>query len=60
MVATGTTVTAFFLTVGFCFYGMNPLNLLPFVLGVFVYSRIKRQPFAGSSISPCSPRLSRR
>ena len=46
MVATGTTVAAFFLTVGFCFYGMNPLNLLPFVLGVFVYSRIKRQPFA--------------
>lgn len=43
---TGTTVAAYFLTLGFCSYGMNALNVLPFFLGVFVYSRIRRMPFA--------------
>ena len=41
----GVTVLAFFLTIGFCSYGMSILNILPLVLGVFVYSLIKRQPF---------------
>ena len=43
---TGTTVAAYFLTLGFCSYGMNILNVLPFILGVFLYSLIKREPFA--------------
>ncbi len=43
--ATGTTVSAYFLTVGFCFYGMNFLNVLPFILGVFIYSKLERVPF---------------
>lgn len=43
---TGTTVAAYFLTLGFCSYGMNILNVLPFVLGVFIYSLLKREPFA--------------
>ncbi len=42
---TGATVLGWFLTVGFCFYGINLLNMIPTMLGVFVYSRIKRQPF---------------
>lgn len=42
----GGTVAAYMLTVGFCFYGMNPLNILPFILGTFVYSLLKKQPFA--------------
>lgn len=45
-VATGITFAAYWLTVGFCFYGMNILNIWPFILGVFVYSRIKKQPFS--------------
>ncbi|MGN0185707.1 MAG: DUF1576 domain-containing protein [Aristaeellaceae bacterium] len=44
-VVTGTTVAAYMLTVGYCFYGINILNMLPFVLGTFIYSRIKREPF---------------
>ncbi len=43
----GGTVLAFFLTVGFGAYGMSPLNLLPFFLGTFAFSRLKGQPFAG-------------
>ena len=42
---TGSTVLGYFLTVGFCSYGINILNILPPMLGVFVYSRIRRQPF---------------
>ena len=42
---TGATVLGFFLTTGYGTYGINIVNMLPFVLGVFVYSRLKRQPF---------------
>ena len=41
----GATVLGFFLTTGYGAYGINLLNMLPFVLGVFVYSRLRRQPF---------------
>ena len=43
---TGATALAWFLTVGFGTYGMNPLNMLPLMLGVFLYAKLKRQPFA--------------
>ena len=39
------TVAAYMLTVGYCSYGINLLTILPFILGTFVYSLIKRQPF---------------
>ena len=42
---TGGTVLAYFLTVGFASYGMNILNIIPLMLGVVVYSLIKKQPF---------------
>ena len=40
----GTTVLGFFLTVGFCSWGMSPVNVLPMLLGTFVYARIKKLP----------------
>ena len=43
---TGVTALAWFLTVGFGTYGMNPLNMLPLVLGVLAYSLIRREPFS--------------
>ena len=43
---TGVTVAAYWLTVGFASYGMNIINVLPFQLGVFIYSKIKREKFA--------------
>jgi len=42
---TGGTVLAYFLTLGFCSYGMSILNIIPLMLGVAVYALIKRQPF---------------
>ena len=39
------TVAAYMLTVGYCSYGINLLTILPFILGTFVYSLIKKQPF---------------
>ncbi|MBQ3423639.1 MAG: DUF1576 domain-containing protein, partial [Clostridia bacterium] len=37
------TVLGFFLTLGFCFYGINVLNILPLMLGVWVYALAKRR-----------------
>ena len=42
----GSTIAAWFLTVGFSAWGINALNIWPFVLGVFLYSLAKKQPFA--------------
>ena len=41
----GGTVLGFFLTLGFGTFGINIINIIPFLLGVYVYSLIKRQPF---------------
>ena len=41
----GGTVLGYFLTVGFCSYGMSILNIIPLMLGVAVYALIKRQRF---------------
>ena len=44
----GGTVAAYMLTVGFSFFGINFLNIWPFILGTFIYSLIRKQPFAKS------------
>ena len=46
---TGSTVLAWFLTVGFGTYGMNPLNMLPLVLGTLAWPAIRREPLGRSS-----------
>ena len=40
----GGTVLGYFLTVGFCSYGMNALNILPLMLGTALYALIRREP----------------
>lgn len=42
---TGATALGWFLTVGFGTYGMNLLNMLPLMLGVLLYAKLKRRPF---------------
>ena len=42
---TGLTVAAFWLNVGFATFGMNVVNMWPFLIGVWVYSRIKKVSF---------------
>ena len=53
----GGTVAGYMLTIGFCFFGINILNILPFILGTLVYSAIKQQPFAKKSNSSHKPPL---
>jgi len=49
-VVTGMTVTAFVLTMGFTTWGINILNVWPFILGVFLNAKLRRQPL-GSSVN---------
>ncbi|MBR5474578.1 MAG: DUF1576 domain-containing protein [Lachnospiraceae bacterium] len=41
----GLTIAAYWLNVGFATFGMNPMNMWPFILGVWVYGRIRKVPF---------------
>ncbi|MBQ2697466.1 MAG: DUF1576 domain-containing protein, partial [Clostridia bacterium] len=43
--ASGLTVGAFFLTIGFSFFGKNCLNIWPITLGVYLYAMAKKEPF---------------
>lgn len=42
---TGPTMAALFINVGYGFWGKNPLNILPILLGTFLYARIHRMHF---------------
>ena len=42
----GGTVAAYMLTVGFCFFGINIINIIPFIVGTLIYSCAKQQPFS--------------
>lgn len=42
----GASIGAFFLTVGFSFFGKNCLNIWPIVFGVWLFSRVKKEPFS--------------
>lgn len=41
----GSTIMSFWLVVGFAFFGKNIFNVWPIILGVFLYSRYKKEPF---------------
>ena len=42
----GGTVAAYMLTVGFCFFGINVINILPFFVGTLTYSCVTQVPFS--------------
>ena len=48
--AVNATTLAFFLTVGFASWGMNPLNMLPTILGVCLYCLVKKEKL-GSQVN---------
>lgn len=55
--ATNTSMGAFFLTLGFSFFGKNCLNIWPIVLGTFFYARLKKEGFGkhvNMSLFACS------
>jgi len=41
----GVTLAAYGLSVGFCSYGINFLNIMPFQIGILIYSKVKKMPF---------------
>ncbi len=47
-VVKGSTVAAFFLTLGFTTWGINILNIWPFFLGVFLCALVRKQKLSGS------------
>lgn len=42
----GVSLMAFFLTIGFSFFGLNILNIWPCILGTLLYAKSVRMPFA--------------
>ena len=45
----GTSLMAFFLTIGFSFFGINFVNIWPCFLGTWLYSRVARTPFSAQA-----------
>ena len=43
--ATAPSVIAFFLTYGFGFWGINPLNMIPSLLGIGIYCLVKKEAY---------------
>lgn len=43
--ANGLTIGAFFLTIGFSFFGKNCLNIWPFALGVYLYALTQKETY---------------
>ena len=43
--ASAPSVIAFFLTFGFGFWGTNPLNMIPSLLGIGIYSLVKKEAY---------------
>ncbi|HHT25315.1 MAG TPA: DUF1576 domain-containing protein [Clostridiaceae bacterium] len=43
---TGIIMVHIFMPVGFAFFGMNILNILPFILGVYLYAKRQKQSFS--------------
>ena len=41
----GGSIMAFFLTIGFSFFGINIANIWPIFLGVFIYTRVAKKAF---------------
>lgn len=57
---TGPATAAVFMMTGFAFFGKNLVNVIPIILGVYLYSRVKRESFQpyvlvalfGTSLAP--------
>lgn len=43
---TGLTIAALFINTGFGFWGKNPINIIPIVLGTAIYARVHRSSLA--------------
>ena len=48
---TGGTLMGLWLILGFAFFGKNVLNTIPLVMGVWLFSRVKKMPFRDVSVT---------
>ncbi len=46
--ANGTTAIAYLLTVGFCSWGMNIVNILPCMAGAFLYAAVRKEKMSSA------------
>lgn len=47
----GAIIMAVWLNCGFAFFGKNVLNMLPLVLGVWLYATLRREPFSSFALA---------
>ena len=47
----GAIIMAVWLNCGFAFFGKNILNMLPLIAGVWLYSKLRKEPFANFSLT---------
>lgn len=45
MMYTGLTMAAFFINIGYAFWGKNPVNILPILLGCYLYAKLHKVRF---------------
>ena len=48
----GLTLGTFGLVLGFAFFGKNPANMIPIILGGYLYSRVTKTPFKTCCLPP--------
>jgi len=47
----GATIMALWVTAGFAFFGKNVYNMIPLTIGVWLFSRYKKEPFSNYSLA---------
>ncbi|MCL2627585.1 MAG: DUF1576 domain-containing protein [Oscillospiraceae bacterium] len=47
----GAIIMALWLTAGFAFFGKNVFNMIPLTIGVWLYSKYKKEPFANYTLA---------
>jgi len=47
----GAIIMALWLTAGFSFFGKNVFNMIPLTIGVWLYSRYKKEPFSNYTLA---------
>jgi len=47
----GATIMALWVTAGFAFFGKNVYNMIPLSIGVWLYSRFKKEPYSNYSLA---------
>ncbi|MDR2600673.1 MAG: DUF1576 domain-containing protein [Oscillospiraceae bacterium] len=47
----GAIIMALWLTAGFAFFGKNVFNMIPLTIGVWLYSRYRKEPFANYTLA---------